>query len=72
MIKFWIISSILFVVALLVIVKFTLTKFRTETGEKNWKVWTGRATYWQLVSLCSFGIAMAIMYALHLLNVSIT
>ena len=71
MIKFWIISSIIFVITLLIISKFTLAKFRKETGEKNWKVWTGRGTYWQLASLCSFGIAMTIMYVLHLLNIPI-
>lgn len=71
MIKFWTIAIILFIISTVIIAKFSLNKFRKEAGEKNWKVWTGRGTYWQLVSLCSFGIAMIIMYGLHLLKVPI-
>ena len=61
---FWIISIPLFIVVTAVIAKFTLKKFREESDDREWRLWAGRSTYWQLVSLCSFGITVFLMFIL--------
>jgi hypothetical protein len=61
---FWIISIPLFLIVTAVIVKFTLKKFREESDDREWRLWAGRSTYWQLVSLCSFGITLFLMFIL--------
>ena len=61
---FWIISIPLFIIVTAVIAKFTLKKFREESDDREWRLWAGRSTYWQLVSLCSFGITVLLMFIL--------
>lgn len=61
---FWIISIPLFIIVTAVIAKFTLKKFREESDDREWRLWAGRSTYWQLVSLCSFGITVFLMFIL--------
>jgi hypothetical protein len=61
---FWIISIPLFLIITVVIAKFTLKKFREESDDREWRLWAGRSTYWQLVSLCSFGITLFLMFIL--------
>jgi len=64
MTTFWIISLPLFLIVTAVIAKFTLKKFREESDDREWRLWAGRSTYWQLVSLCSFGITLFLMFIL--------
>ncbi len=69
MTKFWIIAVSIFIITTLIIAKFTLKKFRSESDDREWRLWSGRSTYWQLTSLCSFGITVFIMFALKWINV---
>ena len=71
MIKFWTIAITIFIAVAFVLAKFSLKKFRKDAGEKTWKLWDGRATYWQLLSLFSFGITIAIMLIMHFINIPI-
>lgn len=61
---FWIISIPLFLIVIAVIAKITLKKFREESDDREWRLWSGRSTYWQIVSLCSFGITVLLMFIL--------
>ncbi len=65
MIKFWTLVILIFIIVTIILAKFTLKHYREETGEKMWKLWNGRATYWKLLSLTSFGITAGIMLLLH-------
>ncbi|PBO84115.1 MAG: hypothetical protein COA77_11230 [Thaumarchaeota archaeon] len=69
MTKFWIISIPIFLIIIAVIAKFTLKKFRSESDDREWRLWSGRSTYWQMVSLCSLGITTFIMFILKWVNV---
>ncbi len=61
---FWIIAVPIFIIVTAVIAKFTLKKFRDQSDDREWRLWSGRSTYWQLVSLCSFGITVFLMFIL--------
>ena len=65
MIKFWTFGILIFIVITIILAKFTLKHYREKTGEKMWKLWNGRSTYWRLLSLTSFGITVGIMLFLH-------
>ena len=61
---FWIISIPVFLIVTAIIAKSTLKKFREESDDREWRLWAGRSSYWQLVSLCSFGITLFLMFIL--------
>ena len=69
MTQFWIISILLFILITLILAKFTLKNFKNKPSEKMWKLWDGRATYWQILGLCSFGITVVIVLTLKWLNI---
>ena len=60
----WIIAVPIFIIVTVIIAKFTLKKFREETDEKEWRLRSGKSTYWRIVTLCSFGITVLIMFIL--------
>ena len=64
MTQFWIITSIIFIVITFVLALLTLKKFKNEEGDKIWRLNYGRSTYWQIITLCSFGITFILMLIL--------
>lgn len=66
---FWIIAILLFVLVIFIIAKLTLKKFKAGSGERVWKLWYGKSTYWQIVALCSLCITMLILFGLKWVNV---
>tara|TARA_B100000809_G_scaffold266636_1_gene330412 strand:- start:341 stop:568 length:228 start_codon:yes stop_codon:yes gene_type:complete len=64
MAKFWIIAAVIFIVTTVIVAKLTVKKFRKQTGERNWKLWYGRATYWEILCASTFGITMLLMFVL--------
>lgn len=71
MIKFWTIAILIFIIVTYILAKFTLKKYRKETGEKMWFLQDGRAAYWQILTLCSFGITVGIMFIMHWVGIPI-
>ena len=71
MIKFWTIAILLLIVSTYILSRFTLKENRTEAGERVWRYGNGRSTYWRILTLCSFGITVAIMYVLHWIGISL-
>lgn len=71
MIKFWLIALLLFIVSTYLLSKFTLKENRKEAGERIWRYGNGRSTYWRVLCLCSFGIAMAIMGIMYWIGIPI-
>ena len=69
MIIFWIAAILLFVLITFIIATLTLKKFKTDSGERVWKLWYGRSFYWQIVSLCSLCITALILFGLKWVNV---
>lgn len=69
MIKFWTLGILIFIVVTVILAKLTLKDHREKAGEKMWKLWNGRSTYWRLLSLVSFGLTVGIMFVLHLTGV---
>ena len=63
--RFWLIGITIFVVLTIIVAKLTLKQNRAQAGEKVWKIWNGRATYWQLLCLTTFGITTGFMFLLH-------
>jgi len=71
MIKFWTVSLLLFIVITVILSRLTIDKYKKEAGEKVWKLWGGRTTYWKLLILLSIGISASILLILHWLGFSI-
>ena len=51
--------------------KITMKEYRKESGGKNWKLWHGKSTYWQILTLCSFGITIGIIVILYWIGIPI-
>jgi glucose dehydrogenase len=62
---------LIFIVATFILAKLTLKKQRKEMGDRVWKLWDGRATYWQLLTLSSFGITVGIMFVMYWIGIPI-
>lgn len=62
--NFWIIAVPIFMIVTAVIALLTIRKFRKESDDREWRLWAGRSTYWQLITLCSFGITLLLMFIL--------
>ena len=62
MIKFWIITVLLFVTVTSLFAKLTLKKSKKVRGEKMWKLYDGMTKYWLRVSLTSLDITACILY----------
>lgn len=71
MIKFWLITVLIFIVSTYILAKLTLKSNREETGERIWRFGYGRSTYWRLLTLCSIGITIAIIFIFHWIGVPI-
>jgi len=71
MIQFWTIAILIFIVATFILAKLTLKKQRKEMSDRVWKLWDGRATYWQLLTLSSFGITVGIMFIMHWVGIPV-
>ncbi len=67
--NFWIIAIPIFIATILLIAKFTLKKSRAESNDREWRLWSGRSTYWRIVTLCSIGTTTLIMYSLKWIGV---
>lgn len=65
MVKYWIITILIFIVSTYILSKFTLKANRTETGERIWRFGNGRSTYWRILTLCSIAITIVIILILH-------
>jgi hypothetical protein len=68
MVKLWIIAGVIFLVLTLIIVKFTLKKYKKENSEKMWKLWGMRTMYWQGVIIMSSLLTFLIMLLLKWSN----
>jgi hypothetical protein len=64
MIKFWIISILIFMIVTLIFAKLTLKKSRKERGEKMWKLYDGMTKYWLRLSMASLGTTACIMFVI--------
>lgn len=71
MIRFWTIAILIFIVVAFILAKLTLKQQRKEMGERVWKLWYGRSTYWRLLALSSFGITVAVMLVMHWIGIPI-
>lgn len=71
MIRFWTIAILIFIVAAFILAKLTLKQQRKEMGDRVWKLWYGRSTYWRLLALSSFGITVVIMLVMHWIGIPI-
>lgn len=71
MITFWIIAILIFIVVAFILATLTLKNQRKEMGDRVWKLWYGRSTYWRLLALSSFGITVAIMLVMHWIGIPI-
>ncbi|KVV15275.1 hypothetical protein ACRASX_11375 [Flavobacterium sp. TMP13] len=72
MVKFWIISIVIYIISTYLLSKFTLKANRREVGERIWRFGSGRSTYWRILTLCSFGITVVVMLVLHWIGIVIT
>lgn len=71
MIKFWLITILIFIVSTYILAKLTLKSNREETGERIWRFGYGRSTYWRLLTLCSIGITVALMLIFYWVGIPI-
>lgn len=71
MIKFWLITILIFIVSTYILAKLTLKSNREETGERIWRFGYGRSTYWRLLTLCSTGITIALIFIFHWIGIPI-
>ena len=71
MIKFWIITVLLFVTVTSLFAKLTLKKSKKVRGEKMWKLYDGMTKYWLRVSLTSLAITACILYVFISFNLII-
>jgi membrane protein required for beta-lactamase induction len=71
MIEFWTIALLIFIVVTFILAKLTLKKQKEEMGDRVWRLWHGRSTYWRLLALTSFGITIGIMIIIHWLGIPI-
>lgn len=71
MIKFWLITILIFVISTFILAKLTLKSNREQTGERIWRFGYGRSTYWRLLTLCSIGITIAAIFIFHWIGVPI-
>lgn len=71
MIKFWLITILIFIVSTYILAKLTLKSNREETGERIWRFGYGRSTYWRILTLCSIGITIGVIFILHWTGVPI-
>ena len=65
MIKFWIITAMIFIVLTILIAKFSYSSVRKESSTKMWKIGNGRTVYWKGVVVASSGLTILIMAFLH-------
>lgn len=71
MIKFWLITILIFIVSTFILTKLTLKSNREEAGERIWRFGYGRSTYWRLLTLCSIGITIALMLIFYWIGIPI-
>jgi len=71
MIKFWLITISIFILATYILAKVTLKSNREQTGERIWRYGNGRSVYWRLLTLCSIGITMALMFIFYWIGIPI-
>ena len=71
MIRFWTIAILILIVVAFILAKLTLKQQRREMGDRVWKLWYGKTTYFQLLALSSFGITIAIMLVMHWIGIPV-
>lgn len=71
MIKFWLITILIFIVSTYILSKLTLKSNREEAGERIWRFGYGRSTYWRILTLCSIGITVALMLIFYWIGIPI-
>ena len=71
MIKFWLITILIFIVSTFILTKLTLKSNREEAGERIWRFGYGRSTYWRLLTLCCIGITIALMLIFYWIGIPI-
>lgn len=71
MIKFWIITLLIFTVSTYILSKLTLKENRKETGEQVWRYGYGRSTYWRILCLCSIVITIVILFIMYWSGISL-
>jgi hypothetical protein len=69
MIKFWVITAIIFIVLTIIVAKLSYNSVRKESSAKMWKIGNGRAMYWKGVVVASSGMTILIMAFLHFTNI---
>ena len=71
MIKFWLITILIFIVSTYILAKLTLKSNREQTGERIWRFGNGRSTYWRILTLCSIGITVALVLIFYWIGIPI-
>ncbi len=57
----YIFGIMVFLVSMGVLTKFTYKEFKEKIGERIWKFWDGRTTYWSLLIVISGFITFFLM-----------
>ncbi|TDW51430.1 hypothetical protein EV144_101105 [Flavobacterium sp. 270] len=71
MIKFWLITILIFIISTYILAKLTLKSNREEAGERIWRFGYGRSTYWRILTLCSIGITIALLLVFYWVGIPI-
>ncbi len=65
MIKFWLITILIFTFSTYVLARLTLKSYRQEAGERIWRYGNGRSTYWRILTWCSIAITIVVMLVFY-------
>lgn len=71
MIKFWLITILIFIISTYILAKLTLKSNREEAGERIWRFGYGRSMYWRILTLCSIGITIFLMLVFYWVGIPI-
>ena len=71
MIKFWLITILIFSISTYILAKLTLKSNREEAGERIWRFGYGRSMYWRILTLCSIGITIFLMLVFYWVGIPI-
>ena len=62
--KIYITGIVIYMLTILILARFTSNKFKSETGEKTWKLAGGRSAYWRILIIISGLVTAGIMLIL--------
>ena len=63
----FLISILVFLITLYIVYRYSYNYYRKNTGEKMWKLWGIRTSYWEGVIIVSGGLTAIILILLKLI-----